>query len=112
MAYGLIWSDQAERDVADIATYLEGTASLRVAKLVLRAIENKAVQTCNFPMAARIVPEFGDPMRRETFTYSYRIMYRIETNAIRILRVVHGRRLLVNVPGSFEESEQEAYAAL
>jgi toxin ParE1/3/4 len=112
MAYGLIWSDQAERDIADIAAYLEGTASSRAAKLVLRAIEKKAVQSCDFPMAARMVPEFGDPTRRETFTYSYRIIYRVEVDVIRIIRVVHGRRLLANVPGSFEEAEQEAYAAI
>jgi hypothetical protein len=36
-------------------------------------------------------------------------MYRVEPRCIRILRVVHGRRLLSNVPGSFEESPQEAY---
>ena len=31
-------------------------------------------------------------------------MYRVEDDRIRILRVVHGRRLLKNVPGSFEEA--------
>jgi hypothetical protein len=36
-------------------------------------------------------------------------MYRVEPDSIRILRVVHGRRLLKNVPGSFEEPQQEAY---
>lgn len=29
----------------------------------------------------------------------------------RILRVVHGRRVLCNVPGSFEEAPQTAYGA-
>ena len=38
-------------------------------------------------------------------------MSRVEHAAITILRVVHGRRLLKNVPGSFEESAQADYSA-
>jgi hypothetical protein len=38
-------------------------------------------------------------------------MYRVEDDRIRVLRVVHGRRLLRNVPGSFEEAPQETYSA-
>ena len=38
-------------------------------------------------------------------------MYRVDPDRIRILRVVHGRRLLKNVPGSFEETAQESYSA-
>jgi hypothetical protein len=41
--------------------------------------------------------------------YSYRI--RVEPEKITILRVVHGKRLLKNVAGSFEESSQGEYAA-
>jgi hypothetical protein len=58
-----------------------------------------------------MVPEFQDPDRRETFVYEYRMMYRVEPTRIEILRVVHGRRLLRNVPGSFEEAPQTAYSA-
>lgn len=43
--------------------------------------------------------------------YEYRLMYRVERDCIHILRVVHGRRLLKNVPGSFEEAPQETYSA-
>ena len=38
-------------------------------------------------------------------------MYRVEPTRIEVLRVVHGRRLLSNVRGSFEEALQEAYSA-
>lgn len=44
---------------------------------------------------------------RETFVYEYRLMYRVEPTRIVVLRVVHGRRLISNVPGSFEESPKE-----
>jgi hypothetical protein len=38
-------------------------------------------------------------------------MYRVEPDCIRVLRVVHGKRLLKNVPGSFEEPPLEIYGA-
>jgi hypothetical protein len=38
-------------------------------------------------------------------------MYRVEQDQIRIIRVVHGSRMLKNVPGSFEEPAQEGYTA-
>jgi hypothetical protein len=38
-------------------------------------------------------------------------MFRVEPDGIGILRVIHGRRLLKNVPGSFEEITQELYRA-
>jgi plasmid stabilization system protein ParE len=58
-----------------------------------------------------IHPEFEDRTRRETFVHEWRVMYRVEDRRLRVMRVVHGRRLLSNVPGSFEESPQEEYRA-
>lgn len=58
-----------------------------------------------------MIPEFQDPERRETSVYEYRLMYRVEPSCIRILRVVHGRRLLGSVRGSFEEASQADYSA-
>jgi hypothetical protein len=39
-------------------------------------------------------------------------MFRIEASALTMTRIVREGRLLANVSGSFEEAEQEAYAAL
>ena len=66
----------------------------------------------DFPLLGPHDPRIsGSGRRRETFVYEYRLMYRVEDDRIRILRVVHGRRLLKNVPGSFEEASQETYSA-
>jgi plasmid stabilization system protein ParE len=75
------------------------------------AIQQAADRLVDFPYKFRMIPEFQDPDRRETFVYQYRIMYRVEPSRIRILRVVHGRRLLSNVPGSFEEAPVAEYGA-
>lgn len=77
----------------------------------MAAIRQTAALLVHFPYKFRMIPEFEDPSRRETFVYEYRLMYRVEPNSIRILRVVHGRRLLTNVHGSFEEAPQEEYTA-
>jgi toxin ParE1/3/4 len=47
-----------------------------------------------FPAKGRVVPELGDPSRREIIVAPYRIVYRIKGTEIRVLAVVHGRRLL------------------
>ena len=107
----VIWLPEAEADVAEIGAYLESTASAAVAISVVTKIRAAALSAIDFPYAARMIPEFGDPERRETFVFDYRVMYRIEHDHIRILRVVHGRRLIKNIPGSFEEPGQGAYKA-
>lgn len=111
MAREVIWLPEAEADVAEIGAYLESTAPAAVAISVVTKIRAAALSAIDFPYAARMIPEFGDPERRETFVCEYRVMYRVEARAVSILRVVHGRRLLSNVPGSFEEPDQEGYKA-
>ena len=54
-------------------------------------------------MAGRIVPEIGNDRVRERFIYSYRLVYKIESHQILIVAVVHGKRLLENIPDRFDE---------
>jgi toxin ParE1/3/4 len=111
MAYQIIWSPAAEADVEEIGQYLERVASPAVATSVVSKIRAAGLRYCDFPFSARMIPEFQDTTRRETFVYQWRLMYRVEDDCIRVLRVVHGRRLLKNVSGSFEEPGQETYSA-
>ncbi len=111
MAYQIIWTPAAEADIEEIGQYLERAASPAIAVSVVSKIRAAGLRYCDFPLSARVIPEFQDPTRRETFVHEWRLMFRIEDDHIRILRVVHGRRLLRNVPGSFEEAPQEIYSA-
>ena len=110
MVRRVIWSDEALADVAAIKDYIARDSVANARKVVGR-IELAADRLADFPYAARMIPEFQDPNRRETFVYEYRLMYRVEDDHICIMRVVHGRRLLENVPGSFEEPGQATYSA-
>jgi plasmid stabilization system protein ParE len=55
-------------------------------------------------MAGRIVPEIGNDQIRERFIYSYRLVYRIESQKILVVAVIHGKRLLENTSNRFDEN--------
>jgi toxin ParE1/3/4 len=110
MARALIWSAEAEADLQGIAAHI-AARSPENARRVIDRFRDVFEALVDFPYAHRVVPEFGDPARRETFVHEYRLMYRVEDDAITVLRVVHGRRLLKNVPGSFDETAQADYTA-
>ena len=53
-----------------------------------------------FPEIGRIVPEIDNSEIRERFVYSYRLIYRIYADRIRLIAVMHGNRLLQSaMPG-------------
>jgi plasmid stabilization system protein ParE len=110
MARSIIWSPDARADLREIEADI-AVSSPRNARRVIERIQEAATKLVDFPHAARMVPELQDPDRRETFVHDYRLMYRVEAGTISILRVVHGRRLMKNVPGRFEEPGQETYRA-
>jgi toxin ParE1/3/4 len=110
MARRVVWSAAANADLDEIDAYI-GATSPSSARHVIEKLREAGDGLSDFPFAARMIPELGDPNRRETFVYEYRLMYRVEDDHVRILRVVHGRRLRSNVPGSFEEPAQEGYKA-
>jgi plasmid stabilization system protein ParE len=97
-------------DMAEIKDYISRDPPTNAQRVVAR-IEGIAERLADFPYAVRMIPELQDPDRRETFVYQYRLMYRVEPDRVRILRLVHGCRLLSNVPGRFEEPPQDAYEA-
>jgi plasmid stabilization system protein ParE len=107
MVRRIVWRRGARADLAAIKDHIARESSLARAEKVVTAIEQAADRLVDFPYRWRKIPEFDDHDRREIFVYKYRLMYRVEPGCIRILRVVHGQRLLRNIPGSFEESQAE-----
>lgn len=93
MARGLVWSPEAIEDIEFIASYIE-----RDSDWYAKAVATKIIETAEtipeFPELGRIVPEVGDPAIRERFAYSYRIIYRLESERILVAAVIHGSRLL------------------
>ena len=93
MAHQLAWSPEAVEDIEAIASYIERD-SLRYAQVVASKFIATAESIPDHPDIGRVVPEVGVSSVRERFVYSYRLIYRIETERILVVAVIHGSRLL------------------
>ena len=47
-----------------------------------------------FPQSGQMVPEYQDSDIREVIEGSYRVIYEISADEVRVLAVIHGARLL------------------
>jgi toxin ParE1/3/4 len=91
MAKRVVWSARALTDVESIAAYISSD-SPAYAKIVVKKIVKLTRQLARFPQSGREVPEFQDPSLRELLAYSYRIIYKVDTEEIIIASVIHGKR--------------------
>ena len=93
MALDLVWSPEAIEDIESIAAYIE-----RDSPWYARAVAAKIIETAetipDYPELGRVVPEIGEASIRERFVYSYRIIYRVESERVLVAAVIHGSRLL------------------
>lgn len=93
MAYRVVWSPRALDDIDSIASYISRDSTAYASAVVAKII--KATRTLKrFPFAGRVVPEFEVKSIRECFAYSYRIIYRVESETVTVVAVIHGRRQL------------------
>jgi toxin ParE1/3/4 len=93
VAYEVILAPRAIRDLEEIVRYIAAD-STEVAARFGKLLFEKARALGDFPRTGRIVPEFRDPNIRELIVKSYRIVYRIDENAlqIQIARFWHAAR--------------------
>ena len=96
MAQALIWSREALDDIDRIAEYISRDSRYHAEQVVERLFD-LAQELPVHPQLGRIVPELADPNVRERFLYSYRLIYEISAEVIRVLAVIHGKRLLESV---------------
>ena len=96
MAQVVIWSKESLDDIDSIAQYISRD-SLYHAQQVVEHIFERGDNLQDQPESGRIVPELNNPLVRECFIYSYRLIYEISDNEMSILGVIHGQRLLESV---------------
>lgn len=97
------WSPEAAEDLESIAEYIARDSEY-YARAVVTEILSASRSISEFPLIGRIVPELGDEHVRERFIYSYRLVYRVESERILIVAVIHGKRLLENISERIEDS--------
>ena len=102
MAIKLEWSNEALEDIESIATYIEKDSPVYAKSIVSKFFE-KAEIIKDFTQLGRIVPELNDSTIREIFVYSYRLIYKIDSNTVLFVAVIHGKRLLENHEKSITE---------
>ena len=68
--------------------------SPQYARRTLDRITRRSQQLGTFPKSGNIVPEYDLPEIREVLERPYRIIYRVKSDQIDVLAVVHGAQLL------------------
>jgi plasmid stabilization system protein ParE len=97
------WSDVARNDLDDLVRYISRDSAFyarRFGEKVVLATRRLKV----FPESGRMIPEAGDKSLREIIVQGYRVMYRLESDRVLILAVMHGSR---NVAGQEKKPWEE-----
>lgn len=87
------WTNPALVDLKEIYEFIKRD-SKSYAQHFINKIYDKVQYLKDFPKMGRVVPERNDPNLREIIFQNYRIIYRIKTDFIEVLTVLHGSKLL------------------
>lgn len=102
MAGKVDWSPEAIEDLEAISEYISRDSEF-YAKAVVARIITISRNLEEHPSIGRVCPEAKNPKIRECLIYSYRLIYRLESERVLILTVFHGRRLLKKTLAKFEK---------
>jgi toxin ParE1/3/4 len=87
----IVWTDPAVSDLDSIHEYITRDSEI-YADSVLSEIFDAVDRLEFFAESGRTVPELDEQRTREIIAGSYRVMYDIQGDTIRILTVLHGAR--------------------
>lgn len=93
----LIWSPSAAEDLASACDYI-ARDSEQYARLFAQRVIETLERTSENPGLGAMVPEYNDPNIRERIVQGYRVVYRVKKDAIQVVQIVHGARLLPPLP--------------
>lgn len=91
------WTNNAVDHLVNIYEYI-ALNSPTYAKQMVDRITRRTVQIGEQPLSGRIVPEYEAEDIRELIEKPYRIIYRIKTEQIDVLAVIHSARLMPDEP--------------
>ena len=84
----------AVTDLEEVRRWYVEQGAPEVGERLLREIVAAVERLAAFPESGRIVPEFGVSQLREIIHPPFRIVYRLDAERVRIVRVWRGERLL------------------
>lgn len=89
----IIWSPLAIDRVTEIAQYIAQHSPNSAQKWVESTFQ-VVERLEKFPKSGRIVPEIMQDNFREIIHGNYRIIYRLQSEIVSILTLIHGRQIL------------------
>lgn len=84
----------ALNDLEEIRVWYRGQQVPEVAERLLAEILAKVERLADYPESGRVVPEFDLPELREIIHPPFRIVYRLDAERVRVVRVWRSERLL------------------
>jgi toxin ParE1/3/4 len=90
----------AVRDLESVRDWYVSQSAPEVGDRLIREVLACLDQMADFPESGRVVPEFDQPRLRELVRPPFRIVYRLEPELVRIVRVWRTERLMSEVPRS------------
>lgn len=89
----VIWTELAIDDLKSIHDYISRDSKIYADRFIEKLI-SRIDQPENFPNSGRVVPEFGSEITRELIEGNYRIVYRINSDHVGVVRIHHSARKL------------------
>jgi plasmid stabilization system protein ParE len=87
----VVWTESARGALHEILTYIEQDSPDAARRVVERLIETTATLD-TLSDRGRIVPELQDPALRELLVQSYRVIYEVSADEVRIVALIHQAR--------------------
>ena len=92
----IVWTELAVWDLQLIHQYIANDSKFYADRFIDRII-SRVNQLENFPNSGRVVPEFNSELIRELIEGNYRIVYKINSEYVGIIRIHHSARELKKV---------------
>jgi len=92
----IIWSPEAVANLEEICKYIAEDSEY-YASIFAQRIWELVETIATFPLAGRMVPEYRRKELRERIFHGYRIVYLVKPEAVEIVAIVHGARLLPEI---------------
>ena len=91
-------AESAVRDLEDVRDWYAAQAAPEVGERIVREVLASVEELAEFPESGRVVPEFDVPLLRELVPPPFRVVYRLDAERVRIVRVWRSERLMEKLP--------------
>lgn len=91
-------AESAVRDLEDVRDWHRSQSAPEVGERLIAEIGGSLGQLVELPESGRVVPEFDEPWLRELIRPPFRVVYRIDQQRVRVVRIWRSERLMAD-PG-------------